>query len=1019
MTNERLADLDWDTITGLFDRVGALKTTHVDTPTVTRSWAARPDYDPFCPGGNILHNRALALFLSPNMNPLIETDHPELKNFVFSAVVVFKPASQNTCDLVTGVNRLLDFFDKEQSSMALVSLSDTADYFPYPDEADRVDYAVVPADNLHTRSVGPASSFMCGRLIRVEIKGVTHVVLPPAFEKDLGDTNISWVPCPVRGNVWANEELVDVGGENLTHETAVADPETYREDPGDKIRRSALGLRPVPLCKVTHLYDIESLGLDTALDFMSRVRSTTAPRTEVPMQVDDGPEDGSTPQGKTNDKCKPKSSANLPDSTGTQQDSGVGTSGATAPQETETIDVADEADSAGPAEEEEVQTEVPPDDLSPNQLKELLHDLMRKSRILDDCRNRVRSAVSKAVVVRTKAMFKPFTGYIDDIGREVSSWHAGVLSIRPQMVDCSYEKYRENSGLIREKTNAFYERARALNKTLDKHAHPSSSTRDDSGILEADTDVDNDSYQTKITDIMTDVEKSVEEYANEMAKKVLELTGGADISSYLGHIFSTGLNFQTSMWQLVTFEAVYLPTVMREQLRRDASTLRIFVECLPTLAPCAIPPPPFPTASAVQTLLPPTTSASQPSSSTVVDGVAGPAETSQAVPTSSAPQTSAATTPTPVAAPRTKLKISPAATNTALDKAVGRVMPVRDTHPGSTLPSASSGRLAGLAQASSTVRSRPRGEISPNSQPTVKRPRMEGATEPSATTSSTPGSSSAAAISVDDDDDEIQFVDATGDDASVRVDAHGTQTTTSPFIPGALDDELVAEFSDQVKRVVNSLRRNHYSTDFPWMQELRRKLPQGDRNGRNVDSMVAHVLAVREDDPYVRKSFVSVESILKGDEDPGFFDEDFKKTLANVRRNQHFKSPAYAHLKSFQFDYILACFLDEDGNSFPANDKRFRTQMLGLSSLHSVAALSRPKILAHSVSIERIFCPHCGYFVNNPYTMSAHIRMHYRAGMFCAHKGCNYITNRTDGMQEHGESKHSYGTRRTPSKAKK
>ena len=48
------------------------------------------------------------------------------------------------------------------------------------------------------------------------------------------------------------------------------------------------------------------------------------------------------------------------------------------------------------------------------------------------------------------------------------------------------------------------------------------------------------------------------------------------------------------------------------------------------------------------------------------------------------------------------------------------------------------------------------------------------------------------------------------------------------------------------------------------MQELRRRLPQDNRNSRNIDSMVAHVLAVRESDPYIRKSFVSVESILKG-----------------------------------------------------------------------------------------------------------------------------------------------------------
>ena len=165
MTNDQLIGLDWDTITGLFDRVGAVKTTHVDMPKVTGSWAARADYDPFCPGGTVLHNQALALFLSPNTEPSIEPDHPDLKDFVFSAVIVFKPASQNTCGIISGVTRLLEHYDKGELLMALISLSDKADYFPYPDEADRVDYAVVPADNLHTRSVGPASSFMFRRLI--------------------------------------------------------------------------------------------------------------------------------------------------------------------------------------------------------------------------------------------------------------------------------------------------------------------------------------------------------------------------------------------------------------------------------------------------------------------------------------------------------------------------------------------------------------------------------------------------------------------------------------------------------------------------------------------------------------------------------------------------------------------------------------------------------------------------------------------------------------------------------------
>ena len=62
------------------------------------------------------------------------------------------------------------------------------------------------------------------------------------------------------------------------------------------------------------------------------------------------------------------------------------------------------------AEGEETQEDVPSANRTPNELRELIHGLMRKSTILDDCRVRVRSAVSKAVAKRTKKMFKPFTG---------------------------------------------------------------------------------------------------------------------------------------------------------------------------------------------------------------------------------------------------------------------------------------------------------------------------------------------------------------------------------------------------------------------------------------------------------------------------------------------------------------------------------------------------------------------------------------------------------------------------------
>ena len=133
--------------------------------------------------------------------------------------------------------------------------------------------------------------------------------------------------------------------------------------------------------------------------------------------------------------------------------------------------------------------------MTSNKVRELIHGLMRKSSILDECRARVRSAVSKAVAERTKEMFKPFTGYIEDMGHEVSSWHAGILSVRPKMVDCNYDAYRENSRIIREKTNAFYERARVLNKSLDENMASKPAVKDDGRTSGAEVGAADDPFQ--------------------------------------------------------------------------------------------------------------------------------------------------------------------------------------------------------------------------------------------------------------------------------------------------------------------------------------------------------------------------------------------------------------------------------------------------------------------------------------------------------------------------------------------
>ena len=84
---------------------------------------------------------------------------------------------------------------------------------------------------------------------------------------------------------------------------------------------------------------------------------------------------------------------------------------------------------------------------------------------------------------------------------------------------------------------------------------------------------ENDPFLIEVTSIMEDVESSVERYVQQMMKTVLQHFGVVKMTSYLGYIFSTVLNFQMSMWQLIMMEAIYLPTVMREQHHWERSTL--------------------------------------------------------------------------------------------------------------------------------------------------------------------------------------------------------------------------------------------------------------------------------------------------------------------------------------------------------------------------------------------------------------------------------------------------------------
>ena len=273
LMDSRLDGLDWDTIPGLFNHLDAVKATLIDLEIVTGQWV-QESFDIFNPDRDVSHNLALVLFLTPNHQSHVKSSNEVLGDYVFSAVVMYKPMAQHTCPLRNAVNDLCECARDKKPSLAFVSLSEVASYFPYPEEADHVDYAIVPVDNVMTQVVGPTSDYIVGWLLRMIEGDVMNVVLPPTFGIYAKARSFDWVPHPVRGGMWSNYQLVDLGNsdENFTHMVPVAPLDLFRADLGDQVRRSALGFLVEPLPMLTYTTDLTRCGYEVASQFASALQ---------------------------------------------------------------------------------------------------------------------------------------------------------------------------------------------------------------------------------------------------------------------------------------------------------------------------------------------------------------------------------------------------------------------------------------------------------------------------------------------------------------------------------------------------------------------------------------------------------------------------------------------------------------------------------------------------------------------------------------------------------------------------
>ena len=513
----------------------------------------------------------------------------------------------------------------------------------------------------------------------------------------------------------------------------------------------------------------------------------------------------------------------------------------------------------------DVPTSLPANTATLNQAHEMVCHLFNQSKILDECRICVVQAVSTAASQRNAELSLPFTSYLSAVSDAVEAWRTKITVLHPEMANCDYNTYHGCEADTGKRTEEYFGKLCDLNMALEQWTSarkptqpvkPSDDCDSEMGsstflsVMQAyDTSsssilIETTSTNTKnpfpddVKYIMKDVESSVGRYMQAMMKVVAEHLGGVEVTAYLGHIFSTGLNFQTSMWQLIMTDTVYLPTLMREHYRREMEMLRLFAEILPIIALCSIPPPPFPIAapaplasqniSDVSVSGPPLPSMPGSSSTTMGTGPITPAAT-QVAPASGDTQTETPLSGCQKLLSRLGSKLlsyssAPVVgTREGVNKLVVCIAPSRDV-PKPIDAAAISPLLMNIAQSSSNVRCRP-GEGPPsNGQSNIKRQKLDESANPTVA-----GMSVSAAIAIDDivegdeDDNGIKILEDEDDGdagaAVVVVDAQGNATTSIPhaaniigsstFAPWVLMDlhcDIVTDIKGKnCKKILNQL----------------------------------------------------------------------------------------------------------------------------------------------------------------------------------------------------------------------
>ena len=103
---------------------------------------------------------------------------------------------------------------------------------------------------------------------------VMNVVLPPTFGTDADAHDFDWIPHPVGRAMWSNYQFVDTenGNDNFTYMVLVVPLDVFREDPGDKVCQTVLGIHLLSPPQFTYQTNLMKYGYDMASQFLSALQ---------------------------------------------------------------------------------------------------------------------------------------------------------------------------------------------------------------------------------------------------------------------------------------------------------------------------------------------------------------------------------------------------------------------------------------------------------------------------------------------------------------------------------------------------------------------------------------------------------------------------------------------------------------------------------------------------------------------------------------------------------------------------